>query len=874
MSPPRASSGTAARSPRLGGTGLAPILMGAFVCFSLLEASAAAQVIPPPPPTLDSVTVVPGAVYDASGLYQSLMGKGYRRLWTTPIRVPVADLGNLGDGGLTPIELGGGTTTQTLHLRGADGRRYVFRSVDKTPRELIEDLEDTAAEAIIQDQMSSFHPSGAVVIARLLDAVGLLHPDPELMVVPDDPRLGEFREQFAGMLVLFEERPDDLPEGAAGFAGSTRIVQTDDLFEELEEDPANQIELHELLRGRLVDILAGDRDRSVNNHLWARFEDGAGYLWRPVPRDRDQSFVQFDGVLKALARRYEFRLIPFRSEYANTRAVTRNAWDIDRNFLVGVDRAGWQATVGEVTSAITDEVIAEAVSRMPPEHHALTGAEMEATLRKRRDDLPTVAEEFYEIVFRYADIHGTDVDEVALLEGLNDGAMRVALYRRGDSPGPEGTPYFDRTFLPDETREIRLYLHGGDDRVLIEGVPGSSIMLRVVGGGGADEMINGSGNAVSFYDGGNQTTFEGSGTRRVNRTPSRPFSWFEESYDLDWGSERFTVVDMDYDSDRGVVPVAGIRYQRYGFGKLPYASRYTLRAGWAFIPSKPIIEYEQRMRSALGDADFMFEALFSGIDVVNFFGLGNETPDDSPRDFFKVDQEQLLIAASLSFGDGERRDVNFGPVFKRTVSDTTGTSTLLAETQPFGAGAVSQVGLRVEAAWDERDLVGAPTAGYVFEGGASYFPGLADLDSSFGFVRGEAATYLSPGGGNPTLALRAGGKKLWGEVPYYEAAFLGGSDTVRGLQHGRFAGNASVFGSAELRIFLARLTFLLPIDMGVFAFGDVGRVYRNGEASSEWHTGRGGGIWLAPLNRSTTIRISVAESEGQTRFYAGVGFAY
>lgn len=852
----------------------ARIVIGALVASFLGVSSSVAQVVPPPPPTLDSVTVIPGAVYGASALHQAFMGKGYRRLWTTSIRVPVANMGTLGGGGLTPTGVGGGTTTQTLHLMGADGLRYVFRSVDKTPRELSEDLQGTSVGAIIQDQMSSFHPSGAVIMARLLDAIDVLHPNPELMVVPDDPRLGEFREQFAGMLVLFEERPDDRPRGEAGFAGSGRIIQTDDLFEVLEDDPANRIELRELLRTRLVDILAGDRDRSVNNHLWARFDDGDGYLWRPVPRDRDQSFVQFDGFLMVLARQYDFRFVPFRDEYANTQAVTRNAWDIDRNFLVGVDRASWQAVVSEVTSAITDEVIREAVARMPPEHHALVGAKMEASLRLRRDNLPAVAEEFYKIVFRYADIHGTDVDEVALLEGLDNGGVRVVLHRRGDSPGPQGTPHFDRTFSPDETQEIRLYLHGGDDRVLVQGAPDSPIELRVIGGRGADELLNFSGAAVTFYDGGNATIVRGVGTKRVDRSPSRVYSWFEESYDLDWGSATDVLPGMSYDSDFGLVPILGITYTNYGFGELPYSSRHTLRGGWAFADSKPIIEYVQHRRSVFGKANLRLEAFFSGIEVTNFFGFGNETVVDSPRDFFKVDQEQLRLGVSLSFGDGERWETSLGPVFKRTVSDTTGTPRFLAQAAPFGTGTVSQLGLRLQVAWDERDVEGTPTAGYMIEGGASYFPGVADLEESFGFVHGEVATYLSPRAGNPTLALRAGGKKLWGGFPYYEAAFLGGARTLRGLQEERFAGDAMIYGSVEVRAFLARLTFMLPIDIGVFALGDIGRVYLDGEASSEWHTGRGAGIWLAPLSRSSTVRLSIAKSEGRTAFYAGARFAY
>jgi len=193
---------------------------------SLLAPPLGAQAGGPAPPTSDSVTVVSGEEYEGSGLFMTFMGHGYRDLWTTPIRVPVADLSRWGGGGLTPFDVGGGMTTRTLHLRGADGRRYVLRSVDKSPGALGEELQGTPVEAIMQDQLSSFHPSGAVITARLLEAVGVLHPQTQLVYVPDSPLLGEYREQFAGMLALFEERPDDLPDGAAGFAGSRRIVQT------------------------------------------------------------------------------------------------------------------------------------------------------------------------------------------------------------------------------------------------------------------------------------------------------------------------------------------------------------------------------------------------------------------------------------------------------------------------------------------------------------------------------------------------------------------------------------------------------------------------------------------------------------------------
>ena len=156
---------------------------------------------------------------------------------------------------------------------------------------------------------------------------------------------------------------------------------------------------------------------------------------------------------------------------------------------------------------------------------------------------------------------------------------------------------------------------------------------------------------------------------------------------------------------------------------------------------------------------------------------------------------------------------------------------LLGAGQP-GTDATSQWGVQLDAGWDGRDTPGAPTTGYRIEGGAGFYAAPSDSEEGFGFTRAEAATYLSPGGGNPTLALRVGGKKLWGDFPYYEAAFLGGGSTVRGLHEERFAGDAAVYGSVELRAFLARLTFLLPVDIGVFAFGDVGRVFFDGEPAT------------------------------------------
>ena len=101
-----------------------------------------------------------------------------------------------------------------------------------------------------------------------------------------------------------------------------------------------------------------------------------------------------------------------------------------------------------------------------------------------------------------------------------------------------------------------------------------------------------------------------------------------------------------------------------------------------------------------------------------------------------------------------------------------------------------------------------------------------DVTETFGEVHGEAATYLTPETTfGPTLALRAGGKKVWGRFPFFESAFIGGAATVRGLREQRYAGDAALYGNAELRVRLGRFFVALPGDFGVFGLARTSAAY-------------------------------------------------
>ena len=491
--------------------------------------------------------------------------------------------------------------------------------------------------------------------------------------------------------------------------------------------------------------------------------------------------------------------------------------------------------------------------------------------------LAEAASEFYEIVFEWSDIHATDEDEVATIDHLADGSIRVVLQERGPNGESLGSPHFERVFFPNETREIRIYLHGGDDLTRIRGTGNSPIDIRLIGGGGRDEFVNSSAaRGIRVFDAGDATVTTGPGIRFANRGAPRPWSWAGESLRvLDWGSQTSPQVRMGFDGDRGLMLHVGLKKTTYGFLTYPYYLRTETSVGWAFGRSQPFVDYRQYSRGLFrGSADLSLRARFSGVEIVNFYGFGNESVQDQASSFYKVDQSQLITTATLSFGDGEKTELAFGPVFKRTATDTTVTGNFVAERDPYGAGTVMQLGVQASLDRDGRDHVTWPTKGCRLTAGTAYYPELLDLVSPVVEAHREIATYVSPNGGNPTLATRVGGQYVWGTFPYYEAALLGGVENVRGLREQRFAGRSSLYGSAELRATIGRFFLLFPSNFGVFGFGDLGRVFQDDLPSDKWHKSYGGGIWIAPVLRAATLQVSMARSEQRTALYFGLGFAF
>lgn len=326
--------------------------------------------------------------YRAGPLRRALLGAGWRDAWAAEIRVPVLDPDTFA-GGLTAIRPGTGNQTRSLHLRGADGRDYVFRVSDKDQGGRLRGLARATWGRVRQDQIGALHPASAIVASGLMDATEVPHTRPRLVVAPDHPRLGQHRAAFAGRLGIIEENPRD------GFGGARRVTDTEELLGPPSVDrPDAPVDPRAYLTARLMDVLMGDWDRHEGQWRWALRDAGGAARWVPLPRDRDYAFADYGGLFPTLARTRDPKIVRFDGPIRDLPGLMVDAGPLDARFLCPLPPAAWDSTAARLRTALTDSAITASVGRMPAPYVRLTGGELTRTLRARRDALPTAARDF------------------------------------------------------------------------------------------------------------------------------------------------------------------------------------------------------------------------------------------------------------------------------------------------------------------------------------------------------------------------------------------------------------------------------------------------------------------------------------------------
>lgn len=345
----------------------------------------------------DSVIISPSMLYEANPIKTIIQGEQYREAWSTPINFPIVYLDTL-LGGMKVLEEGGGKQTQSLKLESKEGYMYTLRSINKDPKPLIPEWAKTLGlENIIVDGISAQHPLAALVVARLADKANLIHTQPRAVFIPKQKTLGKFNENYGNRIYLLEHETEG-GRNWVPYQGVEEIIDTDDLQElKVELGPDLKIDRQTLIRARLFDILIGDWDRHSKQWGWAILKHENSYKALSIAGDRDNAFFNIGGLIPTVISNRH--LLPgLQSFEKDIDYLPGLVMPFDVYFLKNSTKKEFLTEAEKLQHMLRDSTISNSFMVWPKELYKLDAEEIIGTIQSRKNNLPQIAGDFFEIL--------------------------------------------------------------------------------------------------------------------------------------------------------------------------------------------------------------------------------------------------------------------------------------------------------------------------------------------------------------------------------------------------------------------------------------------------------------------------------------------
>ena len=312
-----------------------------------------------------------------------------------------------------------------------------------------------------------------------------------------------------------------------------------------------------------------------------------------------------------------------------------------------------------------------------------------------------------------------------------------------------------------------------------------------------------------------------------------------------------------------------------------FPPKHKLRGQYAFATQAYDFQYEGLFIDGMGKADLLLGAQFRAPRyTVNYFGLGNDSPND--RDDFnynRVRQSLLQVKAARQkrFG-GDNAMLEMGLVAERLKIENSSDRFISSEESLLPENifaAKYYAGGILGFHFNNVNNKTITSRGIRFLLGADFRWNLEDTKFFTIPFRTELTFYQNLDvNNNLILASRIGTQHTMGNFEFFQAAVLDGNNNLRGYRADRFYGRTSFYHNNDLRWrFLGSSNPILPISVGLQAGFDYGRVWADDLPSDTWHYAYGGGLWLAPVD-FLVFSGELFQSREELRFTLKMGFSF
>ncbi len=270
----------------------------------------------------------------------------------------------------------------------------------------------------------------------------------------------------------------------------------------------------------------------------------------------------------------------------------------------------------------------------------------------------------------------------------------------------------------------------------------------------------------------------------------------------------------------------------------------------------------------------------------NFYGFGNETKKDPAKnaDFYNVRYSDIAAEVLLrKRSPTGHLQLYAGPsYFHYWNNNFRNKENVLSHPALIGLDSASvysnksYAGVKAGIVFNNLNKEFLPTRGVLFNAELTSLAGLND--DSRQITKLTADMTLHSSFTDPTkivFVLRMGYGKIFNKnYEYFQALTLGSNNYLRGFTKERFAGKSILYGSLEVRykLFFSH-SYIVPGDVGVLAFNDIGKARIKDVTSRKWHDSFGGGFYFSPYNFAIVSATIAFSGEGSLfNFSVGTKF--
>lgn len=794
--------------------GVCIVLLGAFFGYGQTKGS-------------DSVWV---SIYkkDSKKVSYKLEGVPYNDLYYRNIQVPVCDIIDNGYK-LIPLE----QNIEALLIQTQLENSYS-----------VSEVKDTELENTLRQVEKLSYPFASSVTSKLAATLKLHTNAPE--IVAKDEQLHQ--------LVLVD----------------STVMSTKKMLGLLHDNSAIEFDQEGYLRFRLLNFLVGSTNMHPNQYSWKKFYVNDTSIIKPYIQSYQNEFMNFDGTYKLITKLVSSykHIEPYDSRIKNIKNASQQFIGFDVNLLSGLSYKKWEEEVASIKNTLNSTVIDEIKKSLPKGVLTTETEKLFEVLINRIDNLDALATRYYNLISSNKVVLATNENNLIDVHRTNN-STSIKIYNEKDG---KKSPIKTYDFLTTETAEIWVYGLKGNDYFEVSGESKQLIPIRLIGGKNTDKYEIQNGIKVTIHDSKLQTFIVEKDKAKVN--------FLEENYVTDYNPEKYRHTVNKIQPKFGANPDDGLfigivdSYKVMGFNQNPYTKLHQVSANlYLGTLGFKVGYYGELSNIYKGFSAFGGLGYQSSNYSTNFFGFGNETPNFD--DNLTLDYNRIRIATfDAKIGLLKRHKNYFTSAhlfFESKKIDETPDRFVSSETLFFPEDDFFErknyIGLSGVYEYKDisvslmEDLTILPKIEFKLSADINEFSKTnMSVHPSLYLAHPMYSDKISV---DATVAY----KHVFGnEIPFFQAANLGGSTGIRGYRNERFTGQSLCYVSTNLRWHIKDLkSEVLPLQFGLLGGFDAGRVWQENESSSQIHSDFGAGFWLQ------TADLIKAELQG---FKGGEGLRF